>query len=131
MEWKRLAMYNVHQCEVIHIALFGIFINGLYSMVPIRYIFMSPIPKNRWNWPRARLARISFQKNHGTLKIIIFFWIFVNSFLLLQRTIAKNWANWILAWSKETTNFIFTSYSFLACNKPKEDTIPLAQQIFK
>ena len=40
-------------------------------MLPIRYIFMSPIKKNRQIWPRA--AKFSLSKNHRGLKNVHFF----------------------------------------------------------
>ena len=50
--------------------LLAIFENGHY-MMPIRTIFMSPIPKNRRILPRAWQS-FRFQKITGTLKICIF-----------------------------------------------------------
>ena len=50
----------------------AIFKNGHHCMLPIRYIFMSPIPKHRRIWPRARAVhgrlRFHFPKNHRELK---------------------------------------------------------------
>ena len=50
-------------------------------MLSIRYIFISPLPKNRLIWPRKKIT--------GALKKYCFLKIW-NTFILLKRTINKN-----------------------------------------
>ena len=59
------------------------------TFLSIRYIFISLIPKKSAT-SAARAAKFTFSKILGTLKMYFFSYKFAETFLLHQRTIAKN-----------------------------------------
>ena len=74
------------------LALFWLF-SKTVTMLPIWYIFTSPIPKigefGRACAACANAAKFSFSKNYRDLQKDVFFWKFANTFQFILRTISK------------------------------------------
>ena len=95
----------------------------IHTFLLIKYIFRNSIPKKLQIRPRASASHgrqsFHFQKITGPLKIKIYFWKFVDTFLIHQKTIDKNKI-------RSKTNFIIIFYFpkrvklFLICTIKKK-----------